>query len=295
MGDMDMGDFSPSDLRAALTSHNSQTRCPRGVEAPRPVPPAVCRKTAAVHRSPLTAAASTLGAWASAASHLAGAARTSNYTGDDLDNYSTIWEGEITKTKDADHKRVVTALKKISKGADLASYMDVDNLLRYMAVHIFSVNEDSLSGMMAHNYYLYEYDGQLNIIPWDYNLALGGMSGSNATSVVNEAIDNAFAGTEFFDTLMENETYHGQYYAYMTELVEEYINAAALMRSIPASAARSTRLSRQIPMRSTPMRNISRRRRRCMRLCSSAANPSAANSTARYRRPPQSSPAPARS
>ena len=102
--------------------------------------------------------------------------------------------------------------------------MDIDNLLRYMAVHIFSVNEDSLSGMMAHNYYLYEHDGQLNIIPWDYNLALGGMSGSNATSVVNEAIDNAFAGTNFFDTLMENEAYHEQYYAYMTQLVEEYIN-----------------------------------------------------------------------
>ena len=50
------------------------------------------------------------------------------------------------------------------------------------------------------------------------------MSGSRATSVVNEAIDNAFSGTKFFDTLMENETYHEQYYAYMTELVEEYIN-----------------------------------------------------------------------
>ena len=101
--------------------------------------------------------------------------------------------------------------------------MDVDNLLRYMAVHVFSVNEDSLSGMMAHNYYLYEYDGQLNIIPWDYNLALGGMSGSSAISVVNEAIDNAFAGTDFFDTLMEDESYHAQYYEYLRRLVDEYI------------------------------------------------------------------------
>ena len=33
------------------------------------------------------------------------------------------------------------------------------------------------------------------------------MSGSSATSVVNEAIDNAFAGTDFYDTLMEDETY----------------------------------------------------------------------------------------
>ena len=118
----------------------------------------------------------------------------------------------------------MTTLKNISQGTDLESYMDIDNLLRYMAVHVFSVNEDSLSGRMAHNYYLYEYNGQLNLFPWDYNLAFGGMGGSDATSVVNEAVDNAFDGTDFFDTLMENEAYHEQYYAYLTQLVDEYLN-----------------------------------------------------------------------
>lgn len=162
-----------------------------------------------------------------------------NYTDDDLDSYQTIWDGEVSKTSKADHKRVVKALKNISEGNDLEEYMDIDNLLRYMAVHIFSVNEDSLSGMMAHNYYLYESGGKLNLIPWDYNLALGGMGGmgggmpggsgdaeesSGATSVVNSPIDDAFSGTDFFDTLMENETYHGQYDAYLQQLVSEYIN-----------------------------------------------------------------------
>ena len=148
-----------------------------------------------------------------------------NYTDDELDSYETIWDGEIADTTKADHERVVTALKNISEGNDLEDYMDVDNLLRYMAVHVFSVNEDSLSGMMAHNYYLYEAGGKLNLIPWDYNLALGGMGRSNdATSVVNSAIDNAFSGTTFFDTLMENETYHSQYYAYLQQLISEYIN-----------------------------------------------------------------------
>lgn len=147
-----------------------------------------------------------------------------NYTDDELDSYETIWDGEIADTTKADHKRVVTALKNISEGNALEDYMDVDNLLRYMAVHVFSVNEDSLSGSMAHNYYLYEAAGKLNLIPWDYNLALGGMGRSNdATSVVNSAIDNAFSGTTFFDTLMENETYHSQYYAYLQQLVSEYI------------------------------------------------------------------------
>lgn len=148
-----------------------------------------------------------------------------NYTDDDLDSYETIWEGEVTKTTKADHKRVVTALKNISQGNDLEAYMDIDNLLRYMAVHIFSVNEDSLSGSMAHNYYLYESGGRLNLIPWDYNLTLGGMGRSNdADGVVNAAIDNAFSGTEFFDTLMEDETCHSQYYAYLQQLVSDYIN-----------------------------------------------------------------------
>ena len=151
-----------------------------------------------------------------------------NYTDDELDSYETIWDGEITDTTKADHKRVVTALKNISEGNALEDYMDVDNLLRYMAVHVFSVNEDSLSGMMAHNYYLYEAGGKLNLIPWDYNLALGGMGRSNdATSVVNSAIDNAFSGTTFFDTLMENETYHSQYYAYLQQLVSEYIDGGS--------------------------------------------------------------------
>lgn len=155
---------------------------------------------------------------------LGGGGADLNYTDDDPDSYSTIWEGAKTDAADADRERVITALRHISEGSELETYMDVDNLLRYMAVHVFSVNEDSLSGMMAHNYYLYEYNGQLNIIPWDYNLALGGMSGSSATSVVNEAIDNAFSGTDFFDTLMEDESYHAQYYEYLRRLVDEYIN-----------------------------------------------------------------------
>lgn len=148
-----------------------------------------------------------------------------NYSDDDLDSYSTIWDGEVTKTTEKDHQRVVTALKNIAEGTDLERYMDIDNLLRYMAVHIFAVNDDSLSGSMAHNYYLYESGGALNIIPWDYNLSFGGMNGgSDGTSVVNEAIDDCFDSTDFFDTLMENEDYHGQYYAYLTELVEKYVN-----------------------------------------------------------------------
>ena len=155
-----------------------------------------------------------------------------NYTDDDLDSYSTIWDGEITDTDKKDHKRVVEALKNISEGTDLETYMDVDNILKYMAVHTFVVNDDSLSGTMAHNYYLYEYNGKLNILPWDYNLSFGGMSmggkmggqSLGATSVINDAIDMPFSITDFFDALLENEEYLEQYHEYLNELVEKYVN-----------------------------------------------------------------------
>ncbi len=147
-----------------------------------------------------------------------------NYSDEDEDSYSAIWEGALSDVTDADKKRLITALKNISEGNDLEDYMDIENLLSYMAVHVFSVNEDSLSGRMAHNYYLYESKGKLNLIPWDYNLCLGGMDGAaDATDLVNDPIDNAFSGTEFFDTLLEDEEYHSQYYACLEKLVEEYI------------------------------------------------------------------------
>lgn len=151
-----------------------------------------------------------------------------NYTDDELDSYDTIWDGEVTSASKSDHKRVVTALRNIAEGTELETYMDVDNLLKYMAVHAFAVNEDSLSGSMAHNYYLYESGGRLNLIPWDYNLAFGGMGGGDASSVINDPIADPFSGTNFFDTLLANETYRARYYAYLRQLAEEYVSGGGL-------------------------------------------------------------------
>lgn len=150
-----------------------------------------------------------------------------NYTDDDLSSYSDIWEGEVTDTGKADHQRVITALKHISEGDDLEKYLDVDNVLKYMAVHAFSVNMDSLSGSMAHNYYLYESNGILNILPWDYNLAFGGMNQgpeNSASDVVNDAVDTPFDGTKFFDALLDNEEYLSRYHEYLRQLTEEYVS-----------------------------------------------------------------------
>lgn len=146
-----------------------------------------------------------------------------NYTDSNTESYSAIWDGEVTETDDDDHKRVVEALENISKGSDLEKYLDVDNVLKYMAAHTFAVNLDSFSGNMAHNYYLYEKNGRLDIIPWDYNLSFGGMNGGDASDVINFPIDTPFGCTDFFDALLENEEYLEQYHGYLGKLCEGYI------------------------------------------------------------------------
>ncbi len=146
-----------------------------------------------------------------------------NYTDDNLDSYQTIWNSEVNDSTDTDHKRVVEALKNVHGGTDIEKYIDVDGVLKYMAVHNFSVNDDSLSGSMSHNYYLYEANGQISILPWDYNLALGGMHGGNGTSVINDPIDELWQGTKLFDFVLQNEEYKARYHEYYNKLVNEYL------------------------------------------------------------------------
>lgn len=165
-----------------------------------------------------------------------------NYTDDELGSYESIWEGSVFKTTDKDHRRIIRALKNIcADDADsntLEKYMNTDNLLRYMAVQTFVVNLDSLSGNMAHNYYLYEQDGQLNIIPWDYNLAFGGFQSQNASDVINFPIDTPFSSgvstedRQFFMALLEKEEYLAQYHEYLRMLTEEYVGGGVFENTV---------------------------------------------------------------
>lgn len=62
-------------------------------------------------------------------------------------------------------------------------------MIRYFVVHNYVCNDDSYTGMMVHNYYLYENDGELAMVPWDYNLGFGTFGSADASSTVNTPID----------------------------------------------------------------------------------------------------------
>lgn len=120
------------------------------------------------------------------------------YIDDDPDSYANIFDNAKTKVKKKDQARLIEALKKLSEGD--TSAVDTDAVAMYMAVHNFLCNGDSYTGSMVHNYYLYEKDGVMSMIPWDYNLAFGGFTGgSDATGTVNTAIDTLVSGGDDSD------------------------------------------------------------------------------------------------
>lgn len=123
------------------------------------------------------------------------------YIDDDPDSYANIFDNAKTKVKKKDQARLIAALKKLSEGD--TSAVDTDAVAMYMAVHNFLCNGDSYTGSMVHNYYLYEKDGVMSMIPWDYNLAFGGFTGgSDATGTANTAIDTLVSGGDDSDRPM---------------------------------------------------------------------------------------------
>jgi hypothetical protein len=146
------------------------------------------------------------------------------YIDDDPDSYSTIFDSAKTTVTQADQTRLIAALKALGEG-DVASCLDVDEVLRYFVVHNYVVNGDSYTGSMVHNYYLYEQDGVLSMIPWDYNLAFGGFQSSSATDTVNDPIDNPLSVTgdgarPMVDWIFQSEEYTELYHQYFQEFLD---------------------------------------------------------------------------
>jgi len=76
---------------------------------------------------------------------------------------------------------------------------------------------------MIHNYYLYEDNGQLSMIPWDYNLAFGTFQGNQAVNAVNDNIDSPLSVTgndrPMIDWIFSSEEYTELYHQYFGEFL----------------------------------------------------------------------------
>lgn len=160
------------------------------------------------------------------------------YIDDEIESYANIFDSAKTDITDSDKIRLIKALKKLSNGEDLENVVDIDAVIRYFVVHNFVLNFDSYTGSMIHNYYLYEKDGQMQMLPWDYNLAFGGFqSMGGATSLVNYPIDSPVSGGNAEDRPMiawifEKEEYTELYHKYFSEFIATYFDSGSFSEMI---------------------------------------------------------------
>ena len=142
------------------------------------------------------------------------------YIDDDPDSYANIFDNAKTDVSQADERRLIASLQALSRFENLEDVLDLDEVLRYFVVHNFVVNGDSYTGSMIHNYYLYEEDGRLSMIPWDYNLAFGTFTGGAAEASVNDAIDDVLSDRPMQAWIFSNEAYTQRYHALYAEFLD---------------------------------------------------------------------------
>ncbi len=143
------------------------------------------------------------------------------YIDDAPTSYANIFDNAKTSPTAADKARLIASLRQLSAYEDLEEAVDTETVLRYFVIHNYVVNDDSYTGSMIHNYYLYEEDGRLSMIPWDYNLAFGTFQGNSAASAVNDDIDAVLSDRPMQAWIFSDETYRQQYYALYQSLLEE--------------------------------------------------------------------------
>ncbi len=163
------------------------------------------------------------------------------YSDDDADSYKNIFDNAKTDPANADQARLIRSIKNMNEKEDIENCVDTEAVMRYFVVHNFVCNFDSYTGSMIHNYYLYEENGQMSMIPWDYNLAFGGfMSQPDADSLINYPIDTPVSGGSvesrpMLAWILEDEQYTSAYHQLFGQFISDYFDSgyfASMMDSV---------------------------------------------------------------
>lgn len=166
------------------------------------------------------------------------------YIDDDPASYPNIFGAEKTDVNKQDRLRLIASLKALTAGGSIEQVVDVEQVIRYFVVHGFVCNWDSYTGSMHHNYYLYEKDGRLSMIPWDYNEAYGsggGGGGSSMSGAVNRPMDTPVSsGTveerPMLAWIFADEAYTEQYHALYEEFLSQIIESGEAEKMIRQAA-----------------------------------------------------------
>ena len=161
------------------------------------------------------------------------------YTTDDPADYPGIFENAKLDASAADQQRLVESLRLLNSGEQLEEAVDVEQVLRYFVGQVFVMNWDSYLGHTGHNYLLYEEEGKISLLPWDYNLAFGtyalGMTNpiTDPNVLINYPILTPAPGEymtkrPLYHQLMQVDAYYLRYQELFGWFLAEYVESGEL-------------------------------------------------------------------
>ena len=165
------------------------------------------------------------------------------YSDDNPDSYPNIFDNAKTNVSEKDKARLITSLKNLTEVKNIESTVNVEDVIQYFVAHNFVLNFDSYTGSMIHNYYLYEENGMLSMIPWDYNLAFGGFEArSDATSLINYPIDSPVSGGDtdsrpMIAWIFKSDEYTELYHRYFREFITDFFDSGKFEEFIDSTYA----------------------------------------------------------
>ena len=157
------------------------------------------------------------------------------YIDEQPSSYPNIFDHAKTPMVHSDQRRLIESLRQLSQG-EVTTAVHTDEVLRYFVVQVFVMNWDSYLGHTGHNYILYEEEGRLWMLPWDYNLAFGtyalGMRDPirDPNVLINYPIDTPAEGSimrqrPLYHELMKEDALFAQYHSLFSSFLADYFDS----------------------------------------------------------------------
>lgn len=151
------------------------------------------------------------------------------YKGDSIEAYKGIFNNAKTvKTDDEDKKRLIAIFKKIKEAKTTEeieeNFIDFDRIIRSVAINKAIGNVDNFVGRTRRNFYIYEENGKIDIIPFDFNISFG-MYPEEMSFTEEDVKDIELSEYQYqvhsiiVELIMENEEYLKKYNQYLQETI----------------------------------------------------------------------------
>ncbi|TNJ61900.1 spore coat protein CotH [Paenibacillus hemerocallicola] len=153
------------------------------------------------------------------------------WLGDDTASYP----GLVQKSKSSNDDILLNMLDELNNGTDYENVLDVEEMLKFIALNAIAVNMDSYLGSNKHNYYLYESNGIFSVLPWDYNMSFGGLGSSQI--LIDEPTQGALADRPLVAKLLAVEKYKEKYHEIIRNMIEGYLSSATFKARVQELSA----------------------------------------------------------